>query len=221
MGKRNLGEFNKGKNMNQYEHNLGALKELLDKYTIADLKSMIYDIPVKESGGCCYPAIQLLISLMELLGKVIKHDIKEFAAFEYVLYQLGEDYKNPELAKNLYEMFRHGIAHTALAKGGFSINKIGDRRAHLFKSGKHIDVRVMFEDFLIYYNKIFNEILPEKKLENYYEGNLKRVFSGQNFPWLDLGTPSLFSKDAYTTTTSGTATSGASGSRGPSDTFTP
>jgi len=42
--------------MNEYLINLKAFKNLTESYTIADLKSMIFDIEDKPSGGCCYPA---------------------------------------------------------------------------------------------------------------------------------------------------------------------
>src|SRR3972149_9563014 len=103
--------------MTEYEHNLQALKRLIDKYIIADLTTMIDSVPVSESGACCYPAVQTLISLMELLGKICRHDVEYDKSFKYVLNRMGGKYQAVGLAEKLYSLFRHGIAHNSLAKG--------------------------------------------------------------------------------------------------------
>lgn len=205
--------------MSKFEHNLKAFKELLDKYTIADLKTMIYEVPNKDSGGCCYPAIQTLISLMELLGKICRHDLQKEMAFGYVLQKMGLEYQFSGLAANLYNFFRHGIAHNSLAKGGVFVKKTGDRKFHLSNNGNNIDVRIMFEDFENMYNQLFNQEFLEVSKQGYYEQNLKKIFKELNLPWLDMSTPSFFDSK-FITTTSGTLTSGVSGIRG-KVTFTP
>lgn len=128
--------------MNSYEHNLSALKRLIDKYIIADLTTMIDKVPVLESGACCYPAVQTLISLMELLGKICRHDLEYDGAFEYILHRMGTAYQLPGLANKLYSLFRHGIAHNSLAKGGVFVNKTGDSAFHLSDNGNNLDIKI-------------------------------------------------------------------------------
>ena len=85
--------------MSEYLTNLKAFKNLIESYTIADLKSMVYE--VGDSGGCCYPAIQTLFSLMELIGKLISPDTCE-KAFASTFTMLGKDY-NVDMAAKLYK----------------------------------------------------------------------------------------------------------------------
>lgn len=203
--------------MNQYEHNLVRFKELIDKYTIADLKTMIYSVSVSESGACCYPAIQTLISVMEMLGRICRHDLKEEESFGFILSKLGQQYNDPEVKTRLYKMFRHGIAHSSLAKGGVFINKRGDSNFHLANNKNYFDIRIMFEDFIKAYDDLFNKELLDPQKQTYYEENLKQVLKSLNLPWLDLSTPSFMPQ--YVTTTSGNL-SGPSGCTGPI-TFTP
>lgn len=205
--------------MNEYRHNLRALKKLIDRYTIADLKTMIYDVPIKDSGGCCYPAVQTLISLMELIGKICRHNLKEKDSFEYILQKMGMKYQQKDLANNLYNFFRQGIAHNSLAKGGVFVKKDGDTKFHLTNSWNNVDVRIMFEDFKQIYTQLFDKDLLESSKQGYYQKNLEKVLKELNLPWLDLSTPNFFDQLPFTTT-SGTLTSGVSGIRGPT-TFKP
>jgi len=165
----------------EYEYNLVQLKTLIDAYTIADLKSMIYGIPVSPSGACCYPAIQTLVSLMELLGKICTNEQGK-DAFKNIIFRLGERYQKEELVNDLYEHFRHGIAHSSLAKGKVLIKKDGDTNYHLCNNV--IDVKIIFEDFLPIYESLFSQYLLDSKKGSFYEENLRTIFRGLNYPWI-------------------------------------
>lgn len=173
----------------EYEHNLKALKALIDQYTIADLKSMIYNIPVSQSGACCYPAMQTLISLMELIGKLLKNEEGQ-EAIRAILEEMGSPYTQGGLSKTLYDAFRHGIAHTSLAKGGVAIRKDGDKEWHLSSKGR-IDVRIFFEDFIKIYENLFEAKLRSPSSVDFHSSNLRKILKGLRTRWLDLSTSSF------------------------------
>lgn len=185
--------------MNRYQQNLTLFKDLITRYTIADLKSMIYDVEIKDSGACCYPAVQTLFSLMELLGRLLKHSVKDAEAFIVVFNYLGPQYTK-EIGIKLYDYFRNGIAHTSLAKSGVAVKKAGDRKFHLSNTGNHIDIKLMFEDFLIKFGEIFESKLKDTKLESYYETNLKDLFTSLHIPWEPVATGDLDVSADYTRT---------------------
>lgn len=168
--------------MTTYQKNLQLFRDLIERYTIADLKSMIDDVQVKPSGACCYPAVQTLFSLMELLGRLLKHDAVDTEAFTVIFTNLGHHYTK-EIGTKLFDYFRNGIAHTSLAKAGVAVKKEGDKNFHLSNTGKHIDIKIMFEDFLVFFKDIFDVKLKNSRLESYYEGNLKKLFKSLNIPW--------------------------------------
>lgn len=176
--------------MTRYEQNLMLFKDLIERYTIADLKSMIYSVEIKASGACCYPAVQTLFSLMELLGRLLKHGVKNTEAFIVVFNYLGSEYTE-EIGIKLYDYFRNGIAHTSLAKSGVAVKKTGDRKFHLSNNGNHIDIKLMFEDFLIILSEIFDSKLKDPKLESYYETNLKDLFTSLHINWEPVATGDL------------------------------
>lgn len=208
--------------MSKYEHNQKAFKELLDKYTVADLESMIYQVPEKASGACCYPAIQTLISLMEMIGKLLRRSEGEIA-IKNVLDEMGGKYQSTGNFEHvLYDLFRNGIAHNSLAKGGVFIRKSGaDDGFHLSNNGKNIDVKIFFEDFKKTYENLFNTKLKLKRYQSYYETNLRKVLSELKVPWLDESAQSFLPGPITYTTISGVKSSGASGVRGSTDTHTP
>ena len=208
--------------MNEYKNNLKAFKDLLDKYTIADLESMINHIPVKESGACCYPAIQTIISMMEMLGKLIR-DKEGIEAINVILTEMGSKYSSIiGLDQILYDLFRNGIAHNSLAKAGVFVRKSGtDDGFHLSNNGKNIDVKLFFNDFKTVYEELFTGKLIDSNSETYYERNLKKVLSELGINW--EGDRQSFTPSTTTfTTTSGVMSSGASGVAGPiKETHTP
>jgi len=172
------------KRMSEYLTNLKAFKDLIESYTIADLKSMIYDIKVKPSGSCCYPAVQTLFSLMELIGKLITLDASDEKAFVATFIRLGGSYNDNIMATKLYEYFRHGIAHNSLAKGGVQVKKSKDKAFHLSNSGRNIDIRILLEDFMPLFNDIFDNQLQEENYITEYEKRLKDVFRELKIEWI-------------------------------------
>lgn len=185
--------------MNKYKQNLTLFKDLIERYTIADLKSMIYDVKIKDSGSCCYPAVQTLFSLMELLGRLLKHGVNNTEAFIVVFNYLGLEYTK-EIGIKLYDYFRNGIAHTSLAKSGVAVKKVGDRKFHLSNNGNRIDIKLMFEDFLLKFSEIFESKLKDSKLESYYETNLKDLFTSLHINWEPMATGDLDVSADYTRT---------------------
>jgi hypothetical protein len=106
-----------------YRLNLNYFLDLVERYTIADLETMIMEIPARSSGGCGYPAIQTLISLLELLGDLKSSGLSDQEAFTSIFCELGEKYNKRALAGKMYNRFRHGIAHTSLAKTNVWVSK--------------------------------------------------------------------------------------------------
>lgn len=176
--------------LDQYEFNLQELKNLIDEYTIADIESMIYEIPVKKSGACCYPAVQTLVALMELLGSLATSK-REESAFKELLSRLGASYQNEKVSTKLYKSFRHGIAHSSLAYGGVLIKKDGKKYPNLKHPEQVIDIRKMFEDFLPVYNKLFSKDLREPESRSFYASKLRKVYKSLNLPWLKDQSKSL------------------------------
>lgn len=200
--------------MTMYQQKLSLFKDLIERYTIADLTSMIYAVEIKDSGACCYPAVQTLFSLMELLGRLLKHNVKDTEAFLVVFTQLGPKYTK-ETGTKLYDYFRNGIAHTSLAKAGVAVKKTGDSNFHLSNEGNDIDIRIMFEDFLKVFNDIFETKLKIPRMESYYETNLKDLFSSLHIPWEpvasgDLDVSADFTR-TYTTPNSNASTTSFKG----------
>jgi hypothetical protein len=171
--------------MNEYLINLKAFKTLIESYTIADLKSMIYDIKAKPSGACCYPAVQALFSLMELIGKLIAPNTMAEQAFVATFTKLADKYKNQALATKLYSYFRHGIAHNSLAKGGVRVKKLGDSAFHLSENGNNIDIKILFEDFIPIFNDIFDNQLQNGNYILEYERRLRSVFKELKIDWIN------------------------------------
>ncbi len=169
------------KKYNNYLVNLKGFKNLIEQYTIADLETMIRikDCP---SGACSYPAVQTLISLMEILGKIIDPFIDYQCAFTVTFNKLGEKYNKNGLAGFVYKHFRHGIAHSSLAKGGVFVKKSGDKNFHLAKNGQYLDIKIMFEDYMEFHEKFFNELMDKN---NYlkFSNNLKKVFEQLDIEW--------------------------------------
>lgn len=173
-----------------FQSNLQLFRDLIERYTIADLRSMIYEVKVKDSGACCYPAVQTLFSLMELLGRVIRHDVKDTDSFLVVFTSLGPKY-TIDIGRKLYDYFRNGIAHTSLAKAGVAVKKTGDSSFHLSNGGGYIDIRIMFEDFLKVFSDIFDSKLKDLKKESYYEINLRDMFKLLHIPWTRVASGDL------------------------------
>lgn len=185
--------------MTLYLQNLKSFKDLVNRYTIADLKSMIYDIKIKDSGSCCYPAVQTVFSLMELLGRLRKQNVSYEESFCSIFVKLGSSYTE-SVGKYLYEYFRNGIAHTSLAKAGVSVKKKGDKNFHLSNDGKNLDIRVMFEDFMVFYSEFFDKEVISPERQNYYESNLKDLFKQLNLSWTPTATGDLNVSADYTRT---------------------
>ena len=62
--------------------NAKSFFELVDKYLIPDLETLVLEIESKESGGVGYPSIHTILVGMELLGGIISGK-KDKEAFHY------------------------------------------------------------------------------------------------------------------------------------------
>lgn len=176
--------------MNLFLQNLRSFKDLIERYTIADLKSMIYDVEIKNSGSCCYPAVQTLFSLMELLGRLRRGNINGQESFCSFFIKLGPNYSE-RIGNYLYDYFRNGIAHSSLAKAGVQVKKEGNKDFHLSNEGKNIDIKVMFEDFLVFFNNFFDQETLSSKEQLYFEDNLKNLFKQLKLSWIPTATGDL------------------------------
>lgn len=154
------------------------LFELLDKYLIEDLKTMIIEIPQRpRGGGLGYPAMQTIISGMELLGMCVSGGDRKDKAIKY----FWENYlqKNyPEYAPfqdTFYKNIPHSIAHLYLMRTGISLtkNETNHLQAILGPGGQkilNIDLVILFRHFLVCYDQIKRDLKEQDNFERFWSG---------------------------------------------------
>lgn len=148
------------------------LFEYLDRYYVADLNTMINEVPGRPSGGLGYPAIHAIITGMELLGRLMTdlRDESAFSAFWNRYFpEINPRYKNEHLKKVFRENIRNGTAHIFLVKSGIVIDKGGRNHLSITERGElHINLKVLLNDFFKAYGKLKEEI--ELGNEDLYKG---------------------------------------------------
>ncbi len=147
---------------------------LLDCYLIGDLDTMVFEIPPRPSGGLCYPAMQTILSGMELLGILLSGGMKESAAYNYFWDNFFTQ-DNRRYAATIYKLIfrqsvRNGIAHYFLTKSGIRISKVG--KYNLTKTENNeliIDVVTFYRDFKKTYLRIKNDLLNGTAKKEIYD----------------------------------------------------
>lgn len=137
---------------------------LLDKYLITDLDTMIIEIPARESGGVGYPAIHSIVSGMELLGFVLSEGLRDEKAFNYFWDNYfiidNPNYEDLKLKKIFRQNIRNGTAHYFLLKSGIQLSKSNVANLHITENGLlNIDLKVLYFDFKKSYDAIKNKLL--------------------------------------------------------------
>ncbi len=139
---------------------------------------MIGDVQ-KDVGGLGYPAIQTVISGMELLGFLMSGGREKEAGFKYFWsnYLVKKYPIYAGLDNIFYKVIRHGTAHLFIVKSGVSISK--SRTMHLeiiSKDGRqllNVDLKNLLDDFLSCYEEIKKTLLitkDEYSLKQFWQG---------------------------------------------------
>jgi|SRR3989344_2438133 len=140
---------------------------LLDIYLIKDLETLVKEIPARENGGGVgYPALQSILSAMELLGLMLSGD-KQSTAFKFYwdnyLAQMFSQYAKKGLSDIFIHVMRNGTAHLFLVKTGVSVSKNGNNHLiPLSAKGQiflNVDLVVLHSHFLNTYEEIKKGLL--------------------------------------------------------------
>jgi hypothetical protein len=137
----------------------------VDKYLIADLETMVNDVPDKESGGLGYPALFTIIVGMELLGWIVSdtNGRDGFGVFWDRYFAVDHnEYSNPSLKDIFRDSIRNGIGHYYLLKKGIQLTKSSPllNLTRLSDGGLNIDLKALYPQFLQTYERIKKEISP-------------------------------------------------------------
>lgn len=119
-----------------------TLFDLLDRYLIGDLETMVNEVGQKNCGGLGYPVVHSVVSGIELMGLLISGKTKEegFNFFwEHYFKQEKPFYEGANTM--IYRTVRHGTAHIFLVKAGISVTKSGTDHFKLYEN----------EEFIKYY----------------------------------------------------------------------
>jgi len=141
------------------------LFDLLDRYLIADLEMMVNGIPAKPSGGLGYPAIQTIISGMELLGMLMsgKKNDEAFRFFwDNYLKKSYPEYNNDHLRKIFRNCIRNGTAHYFLVKPKILITKKGKNHLKISNNSLIIDLKILYKHFKNIYKQLKDKITNAK-----------------------------------------------------------
>lgn len=146
------------------------LKNFFERYLIKDLRSMARIRPKKRGGSVGYPMVLTTMSGIELLGGLLSTN--QFNAFagdryfsNYWRNYLAPSSGNPKYNINnidvlVYQLARHGIAHSFVAKEGIVVTK-EDRTNHLIMDTSTnqlvIDSTQFADDFISSYE---NRVKP-------------------------------------------------------------
>lgn len=141
--------------------------EYTDKFLIGDLKSII-DAP-KEDGGLGYTCMLVILSGMELIGKIHsgKEDEQAFFDFCTEMGEVNSIYSSKSLQKLLRNSVRNYIAHKFLVGKGVSIG-FNDLNPSLIivENQVLINAKTFFEDFYKTYRRLKLEMLAVDDYED-------------------------------------------------------
>lgn len=150
--------------------------DLLDRYLMGDLETMVCEIRARTYGGLGYPAMQTMLSAMELLGLVISGGKRDQHAFYYFwdnYLAVGNPGYNadPRLKKIFRNAIRNGIAHHFLAKFGIQLSKEDTGHLTRTETGElNIDVSTFCKDFKKVYSTVKNQLQAAQPNSNAIRG---------------------------------------------------
>lgn len=139
--------------------------DILDKYLIADLNTMLVDVEDKPSGGLSYPAVQAIICGMELLGKIMSKGIKNkdkafFYFWDEYFIKDNTQYDNKDLRKVFRFAVRNNISHLYLTPAKIQISKCGQGHLEKMTNGNlNIDAKFLFKDFMKTYQRLKDSLI--------------------------------------------------------------
>jgi len=117
------------------------LEKYVEGYLFGDLETMKTSVPSSQKGGGVgYPLLASTFSGIELLGALVsKATFNTYNGSIYFNdfwsnYLYSNDVAKANAGKYIYELARHGIAHTFLMKGDITITK-NSTDPHLVKDG--------------------------------------------------------------------------------------
>ena len=149
--------------------NAKSFFELVDRYLIADLETLVLKIESKESGGVGYPCIHTILVGMELLGVIMSGETKAKAFYYFwdnYLQIKYPEYKNPALKEIFRKVVRNGTAHIYFVKAGITINRTGPHLKVIEYRGDkflHLNLKNLYSHFHNCYEEIKNKVLGEDK----------------------------------------------------------
>lgn len=140
------------------------LEKYVDGYLLHDLRQLD-QIDVAGDGNAGYPMLMTTLSGCELLGRLLTGRKKEHAfAHFWVEYLYPHEPHREEIARSVYVLARHGIAHLYVAKPGIMVTK---RQPDLHLVSIHdrfwIDVTTLAADFESAYRQRAKARLLAKK----------------------------------------------------------
>jgi hypothetical protein len=148
-------------------------------------------------GGLGYPMMMTTLAGMELLGGLTINDSEEFDANKGRKYFLhywdtfftveNESYKG--LGGLFYELIRHGLVHTYVAKQGIFIEKGSNKEISIDQANQqvYVDCNIFYKEFKASYQKLVRPTLDDidskdhvqKRLDSMtllYSANSKKRF---------------------------------------------
>lgn len=151
-------------------------KNFFEKYLIKDLKSMARIRPKKRGGSVGYPMVLTTMSGIELLGGLLS--LSSFNAHvgdryfsNYWKNYLAPNSSNPQYRITnieilVYQLARHGIAHSFIAKEGIVISK--EYPAH------HLILDTQTNQLAIDSTQFYKDFVSS------YENKVKPIIAGTN-----------------------------------------
>jgi hypothetical protein len=156
------------------------LHDYVDLYLMPDLATMAA-APVPESGrgGMRFPLAQTVMAGIELLGRLELGKGKG-AGFQCYwrrhLASVADVYATPGLDDLFYQLVRHGIAHTTLAKGSdvrLVMHRI-DLHLRVWDGSLYVDCAQLAADFRLSYKQSFLPRLEDAFVRQAAEENAGR-----------------------------------------------
>ncbi len=147
-----------------YDQFLRNLFDLLDNYLVKDLETLVKIAQQGEDGGVSYPALQTIMSGMELLGLILSGETNEPAFSYYWEESLCKQFSEYSGFDDIFRrVIRDGTAHFYLVKAGITVSTDGnDHLKYRNYKGSdciNIDLQVLYNHFIYTYNKIKSDLL--------------------------------------------------------------
>ena len=142
------------------------LKRNVRGYLLSDLQTLrLATPPTGPDGYVGYPMAMACISGIELMGLLLTYQnpkiddgLQNFSHF-WKRYVYAADAKKAALGGAVYELVRHGVAHTFLTKAGVQISKNNTNHLQMVGEVVNVDVLTLHTDFLSAYESVEGVLL--------------------------------------------------------------